>query len=353
MRRRQLSKPCAKATILLCFTSLFAPAGDLALLIDVSGTMRQYGTWQGATENLVEAVLAGKSPDSEVWALTGDPRSLSAFRMQPGERIHLIRFGSIRQTAFPFFATPQTVNEVSGLAAIFPTEPLVYSESKTNKPLAIAVGSRVSSIGGTGRLIAVSDFMVDSNLMPAQQDYVNEFEAATRMESPVIFSWKQNSHVQVKLIHVAITTTTATTSTSASTDAKSTNGITLRLQSPTILKSPDRVQFRWVRQGGTTPRSYELTVRDAPSRKIEWQQRGLLSSSAVWNEPKSGKKLWQVKAVMDDGSEIMSTVVPLEIPGSSIGAIFMALLLLGAAGGTAYYLAGRRTRKGLSRSENA
>ena len=331
---RTVSKAATFAAIpFFCSTLL---SSDISVLIDVSGTMRNYGPWQADANKLIESLLIGGQPDMNVWKVSGELNKGAEFRLQSGQNVHLLRFGQIRSPEFPFFLPPRTISDLSAFRAEFPNDPSLYTEARTNKALAQAVGTKLAEAGGIQtRLIVISDFLVDSNLNAAQLDFVNSLESRTKSEPPLIFSWKSNANVQVKLIRVSVLGEVGTTPDPGA-------DISIRLLAARVLEgSPRRVQFQWRMEGEAQPRYFDLTVRDS-SRKVDWISRNLIGSSAVWNGANSGKKTWQVRAVLEDGREIMSPARPFEIPGPGIAPILLTLAGLAALGGGIYYFAGRR-----------
>src|SRR5436305_14341948 len=84
---------------------------------------------------------------------------------------------------------------------------------------------------------------------------------------------------------------------------------------------PESVRFLWKVEGSQKARNFDITVSDASSRKAEWSSRNLISNSAVWPKPGGGKKSWQVRAVLEDGREILSPAAPLEVPSADAGEI--------------------------------
>jgi hypothetical protein len=320
---------------------LTAVCGDIAVLVDVSGTMKRYGNWQPSAVALLEATLEGRDPPMQDWQSSGGLAGFSQFRLQPGERLHLVRFGSVQSAAFPFFEQPQVLDRAGLLRGAFPVDGSAYTQARTNKPLAQAVGATLSASGNEARLIIISDFLVDSDLEPSQLEFVNNFESRANLQAPMILSWRTEPRVQIKMMQVTL----AGASQPGPPVPPSTKA-SIRLMPMRILDgSPKRAQFQWRVESDVKPRSYEVILRDTASRAVEWNPKNIMGTSAVWSDPKSGRKSWQVRAVMEDGQEVISSPAPAEIPGSKLAPILFTLLALAAAGGGAYYYAGRQRQK--------
>jgi hypothetical protein len=178
---------------------------------------------------------------------------------------------------------------------------------------------------------------VDRELTAPSLAFINATEARTRAESPVIFSWKKNANVQVKLMRVAFLSRPPGDGAPANVELRP-------LAARVLPGSPVRVQFHWRLEGPAQARYFDVTVRDVSGGKVDWVRRNLLGTSVIWDDAASGRKVWQVRATLEDGRVVVSPSAGVEIPG---GGVFPFVVLLGAVGGAcglAYYLAGRRKR---------
>jgi hypothetical protein len=310
--------------------------GDIAVLVDVSGTMKQYGAWQNAAISLVESTLDGKSVPTEDWQTSGPQVGLSQFRLGTGERLYVMKFGSIVSPKFPFFEPAERLDSAKQLRDHFPLNGSAYTQVRTNTSLARAVGTLLSAGAGTeARLIVISDFLVDSNLDSAEISFVNDVETGAKIEEPVILSWRENPKVQIKMMNVTLKPKGPPQGDQAE------EAVAIRLIPLRILDNPKRAQFQWAVDSKLAPKRFEVVVRDAGTHKEEWRQSAMVGS-AVWSDPKPGRKSWQVSAVMENDQVATSQAAIAEIPGSSGGAIVLLLLAILGAGYGIYRFADRR-----------
>jgi hypothetical protein len=316
----------------LLFASLLVPlhGKDIAVLIDVSGTMGHYGSWQLDARQLTSSILAGE-PKTEGWISEGSESTTVDFHLESGDRIHLLRFGSIRNPEFPFFSPAHTLNALNAFQAEFPDDLKWYNEPRTNKPLAVAVGARLTSgVEGIARLIVISDFLVDSEMSATQQRVVNQFESRAKIESPLIYTWNRNPRVQIKLLRISALPSSAQTP-----DLIVERH--LRITGAKLLDSPRRVLLTWVLLGEDTEASYSVTIRDPKSGRTILT-RSVITNSLLWSNPASGKYVWQVTADLPDKHTLSSSVTPLDIPGDSpLGLITIFLLIVASAVGLRLY----------------
>jgi len=104
----------------------------------------------------------------------------------------------------------RSLKSPSELGSAFPSDTSAYSDGKTNKPLAIAVAvAEAAKHSGMARLIVISDFLVDADLSPSQQEFENDIESKSAVDTPLILVWKQNPRVQVKLMRFRLLKTSS------------------------------------------------------------------------------------------------------------------------------------------------
>jgi hypothetical protein len=302
-------------------------AKDVAVLIDVSGTMANYGPWQEDVRRLVTRILWGGALDGD-WRQDGSTSAAAEFRLDSGDHVRLLQFGSVQTPAFPFFAPASTVAMPAEFESNFPIDPSRYREARTNKPLAIAVGAHlVSGAEGLSRLIVISDFLVDSDATVQQQEHINQFESKAKVESPLIYSWNRNPHIQIKLLRISgvVSTGSVPIGSPPASDAR------LQITGAKLLDSPRRLLLSWNLVGTEEEATYSVTIRDPKSGKTILS-RTVLSSSLLVPNPPSGKFVWQIVAKLRRDVMVSSPLTQLDIPGETPFGV-IALLVLAAAGG--------------------
>jgi hypothetical protein len=325
----------------MCATLLHA--ADVALLIDVSGSMRGYGGWQPDAVTLVHGVLEGDtSTASHRWTQLGDPARLTVFTLKEGT-LQIVRFGSTQSALYPFFEEIRGIPP-SGLDAAFPTSPEIYRQARTNRSLAQAVGARLVRSAGAARMIIVSDFLIDADLTDAQQRFVNEFEAGSETETPLIYTWRDNQHVQVKLVNVRMT------STSPGSDVNPPIGSIgdIQLLGATVNRSGP-LQFSWRLASVIPARYYQVVVRDS-SNQIVFTRSRVLSESLAYPQPRTGRLTWRVTATLENDVQIASPAGIVDVPGTGAGQILMLVVAIAGAILLTLYMRRRRERKRVSAS---
>lgn len=318
-------------------------ASDVAVVVDVSGSMASYGNWQPDALSLVEAILSGNSTSGLNYDHTDPIDAISDFKLGSGDSIQLLKFGSAQRNAFPFFETKR-LEALSELRSQFPMSKGEFRDPHTNKDLAIAVGSRLAG-NAPDHLVMISDFLIDSSVDPAQQRFVTEFQASSKIETPVIFTWKQDRRVQVKLIATSVKETNG-------------NGAAPPPQAPTasvhILESrvsadSNRIYFRWQVQPSVPVHSFRLLLRDAKTGRVAKEQGPLAAVySTMIEAPHSGEYSAIVTADFDDGSQIQSRPVVVTIKGRNGGAVAV-VLILAAVGAGVWYASVRGQRRATER----
>ena len=324
----------------LLLFALPCAASDVAVLIDVSGTMGHYGAWQEDARTLVSSVLSG-NPREMGWQREGNAIALPDFALRSGDRVHLVKFGSVVSTSFPYFKPEQTSSTPADFENSFPLSPSDYVEARTNKPLAIAVGSRLSAdSAGTARLIVISDFLVDSDLNAEQQRFVNAFDSKVQTQSPVIYSWSHNPHLQVKLISNKQVTTSSSQVTQSPPD-----DIAIRLSGAKVFESPKRVDFSWSLNKDLPDVTYSITVQNPRAGTVVFSRSRILASSVLWPSPDAGNYVWRVTANLPNDQTISSASAPLTVPSDSMGPTLAGVAALGALGGAVWWYSRRRVTK--------
>ena len=326
--------------VLFFLTVGLLDAKDIAVLIDVSGTMADYGPWQEHVRRLVTGILWGGALDGG-WRQDGSTSAAAEFRLDSGDHVRLLQFGSVQTPAFPFFAPAINVAVPAEFESNFPINPSRYREARTNKPLAIAVGAHlVSGAEGLARLIVISDFLVDSDATVQQQEHINQFESKAKIESPLIYSWNRNPHVQVKLLLISGVASNA----SAPVGFPAASDSRVQITGAKLLDSPKRLLLSWNLVGTEEEATYTVTIREPRSGKTILS-RTVLNSSLLVPNPPSGKFVWQIVAKLARNVTVSSPLTQLEIPSETpLGTI--ALLFVAAAGGFGLWHYSKRRKPG-------
>ena len=325
--------------VLVLLLALSCWGRNIAILVDASGTMAHYGRWQPEARRLAASLLSGRV-DETGWTHEGNADSGRDFAVSNGDRIHLLKFGSIKTKTFPFFSEEEVVTSVHAFEDIFPLDASAYAEAKTNKSLAMAVGAALSAEDATSLMIVVSDFLIDSDLNPEQEQFVNAFESKAKIETPMIFTWLPDPRVQVKLLHVSGLS-------GVNPPPPPPQDCSVQIVGARFFGSPKRVAFSWQLTGATCEATYSVTVRDPRSNAIAFTRSGLLTPSLLWANPPSGKFLWQVTAALPDEKQLFSPVVPIEVSGDSmVGVVALLLCLVVGSGCLWHYSKRNKTAAG-------
>ncbi|HEY3738226.1 MAG TPA: hypothetical protein VGL53_00205 [Bryobacteraceae bacterium] len=339
----------ARIWLPIAFGAALAYASDVAVVVDVSGTMGRYGKWQPDALDLIEAITSGTPATALKFSSTGDPQSTAQFKLAPGEGLVLLKFGSVQSDAYPFFSSAQRVASAAELRGVFPNTAAAFREKMTNKELALAVGARLAG-NSPARMIVISDFLSDADLTQQQQQYINQFESQTRLDTPVIYTWLTDNRVLVKLMVANSkaapppTTTENPPPTEAEKPKTSDHQIQI-LDARLIEGSPSRYQFRWRLTPAGNVKGYRLTLRDAKTRKIVLEQPGLASPAVSILTPAPGDYFAQVTADLEDGSEAASRPYPVKIEGNYGGVIFAIFALAAIVAALWFFIRRSNQRK--------
>ena len=292
--------------------------------------MANYGPWQEDVRRLVTRILLGGALDGD-WRQDGSTSAVAEFRLDSGDHVRLLQFGSVQTPAFPFFAPATTVAVPAEFESNFPIDPSRYREARTNKPLAIAVGAHlVSGAEGVSRLIVISNFLVDSDATVQQQEHINQFESKAKIESPLINLWNRNPHVQIKLLRISgvVSNGSAPIGPPPASDAR------VQITGAKLLDSPRRLLLNWNLVGTEEEATYTVTIREPKSGKSGKTilSRTVLNSSLLVPNPPSGKFVWQIVAKLPRDLMVSSPLTQLEIPGETPFGVIV-LLVVAATGG--------------------
>lgn len=330
----------ARLWLPIAFGAALLHASDVTVVVDVSGTMGRYGKWQPDVLDLIESLATGAPAAGPKFTSTGDTSTAAQFKLAAGEGMTLLKFGSIQSDAYPFFTNAQKVANATELRGVFPNTAVAFKEKLTNKELAFAVGARLAG-ASPARMIVISDFLSDADVSEQQQQYINQFQSQSKLETPIIYTWLTDKRVLVKLM-VANAKLEATAPVAASPAETPKTDHTVQILEARALEG-GKHQFRWRITPAAPVKSYRLTIRDVKTRKIVIEQPGLASPAVAISTPPPGDYFAQVTADLEDGSESASRPYPLKVEGS-YGGILLALAALAAiVGGLWFFM--RRANK--------
>ena len=331
----------ARLWLPIVFGAALVHASDIAVVVDVSGTMGRYGKWQPEVLDLIESLTAGAPTAAARFISTGDAQTAAQFKLAAGEGITLLKFGSIQSDAYPFFANAQKVASAAELRGIFPNTAAAFKEKLTNKELAFAVGARLAG-ASPARMIVISDFLSDADVSQQQQQYINQFQSQTKLETPIIYTWLTDNRVLVKLM-IANSKSEAVHTPTAEPEKPKTDHQVQILEARAL--EGGKHQFRWRLTPAAPVKSYRLTIRDVKTRRIVIEQPGLASPAVAIQTPAPGDYFAQVTADLEDGSESASRPYPLKIEGSYGGVILAIIALAAIVAGLWFFMRRANQRK--------
>lgn len=314
---------------------------DISILVDVSGSMSRYGPWQDDALSLVKDVLAGREYVSDAWRLIGRSSAVSDFSLSSGDQLHVIPFGNVSSSTFPYFRALD-LKALQDLDGAFPRAQTLFREARTNKPLAVAVGARLAARnGGIAQLIMISDFLNDSDLNSSEQDFFNEFDSEAEQSAPVTLSWNRDSRLQVKLMQVRLPVSSSAGTGARQTPVPPPRAASLQLFTPQPLAGQRKaMRFRWKLSDPTGLAGYTLDILDERSRKSIVHRAGLIAPAFTWADAPGGRYRWRVAATFEDQSQVTSPLVPFSVSGRPVPVLLLVLLGVVAA---AWYGAKRWT----------
>ena len=320
--------------LMLVLVQTSMAADRLAVVVDVSGSMKNYGSWQADARDAIVALLAGRPLPSH-WSLDPGGADLGRFSCGPQERVTLLRFGSVQPSAqYPFFAAIQHGLSMEEIGSLFPLSPRDYSENRTNKALAesVAILSATDS-NGTAEVIMLSDFYSDANLSDQQIKFINDTEHKFKKDTVATLSWTGNPRVQIKLLRFTLGDALGKNEPPPSLPDGVAQGA-LHLSPPRFDKSSQNLQLSWSYTGQPLPEKYDIRVTDTRNTTL-FSKYGLSSTSVTYPKAASGSIRWAVTAHIPDGKPLEQsatfTVPPGNGPSVWIVVIILAILAAGGA----------------------
>lgn len=313
----------------ICLSIAYATASDhAAIVLDVSGSMKSYGSWQMDAREALSSILSGQKLPNH-WQLTPANMDLTSFASGPEGRVTFIRFGSVRATAeYPFFEGMTNSLTLSDLEGQFPVKGSDYTQNRTNNALAESVAVReTSDTSGTARVIMISDFLADAAPSEKQLTFINEIQGKYAKYTLATLSWTENPRVQIKLLKfVAV---------SSPPGKEGTEELgSLRLAPAHYDEHIQAVYLSWNYHGPTPPEKYGLKVIDARHGTQLFTKQNLAGASATYPKAASGPIRWSVTAYLPDGRTVEQSAT-YNIPdagGSPIATLLLVLVVVALLG---------------------
>jgi hypothetical protein len=316
--------------VLVCSLTLYCTAADdLAIVVDVSGSMHTYGSWQVDAKNAVSAIIAGR-PLPSGWNSTPKSADLSGFACGPQARVTLVPFGSVHPTAeYPYFDRIQDSLSLAELTDRFPIETKDYSESRTNNALAEAVAIRSVDPAkiGAARVIMLSDFLADATLSEKQLAFVNDIQGRFAKYTDVTLTWASNPRVQIKLLRFVPLNPPAER-------AITPNNGALHLFPGRYDERSNSLLLAWSFEGPELPEKYDLRITDGRRGTMLFSKYNLATQNATYAKAVPGPIRWAVTAYMRDGKTVEQSAA-YNVPGtrgSPIALLVLVLAVLAALG---------------------
>ena len=297
-------------------SAILLHAGSVAVAIDVSGTMRQYGAWQADARDLISSILSGQLPQTSKFSSTGDASAAAQFKLAGQEGVYFLEFGSLQKHEPPFFDFARQVGSVREFQEIFPLSPETYRQANTNRDLARAVAA--NSVGPPlARVIVISDFLVDAKLGEVEQTYINQFESRSKIETPLVYVWSGNHRVLVKLLSVSFTDASVSTpgqdKLTAAAPAAEANCQVQIFEARRFDSRDPRLEIRWRTIPKCDVKSYSLRLTDIATRRVVEERFNIAVPALTLNSPAPGNYLAAVSADLADGSRATSHSFPVRI----------------------------------------
>jgi hypothetical protein len=318
----------------ICLSTAYVVASDnAAIVLDVSGSMKNYGAWQIDAREALSSILTGQRLPNH-WQLTPRTTDLTSFASGPQGRVTFIRFGGVRATAeYPFFDGMRNSLTLSEFAEQFPTKASDYTQNRTNNALAESVAVReTSDTSGTARVIMISDFLADATPSEKQLAFINEIQSGYAKYTVATLSWEENPRVQIKLLKfVAV---------SSPPGKEGTEELgSLHLSPARYDGHTQAVYLSWNYHGPTPAEKYGLKVVDARHGNLLFTKQNLAGGGATYPKVAPGPIRWSVTAYLPDGRTVeQSATYNIPDAGGSPFAWLLLIIVLVALLGTGIFL---------------
>jgi hypothetical protein len=319
-----MTRPIMLLILVACALTVYgAVPDDVAVVVDVSGSMKTYGPWQADARDAISALLAGR-PLPAQWEENPRGADLSTYAsINAHNHVTLVRFGSVRSTAdYPYFDQIRGALSSAGLETEFPISPSDYTENRTNNALAEAVAiTMIGSSGGSARVIMLSDFLADAKMSEQQLAFVNDTQGKYAKYTDATLSWVANPRVQIKLLRFIPLATVLPTG------AAGAEMSSLHLSQPRYDEGSQSVLLAWTYQGSGIPEKYDVKVIDARRGTTLFSKYSLGGKNVTYPKAVSGAIRWSVTAYMQDGTTLEQSAA-YNIPDSGGSPIALAILLI-------------------------
>jgi hypothetical protein len=320
-------KRASVSLLIVLLLAVVCCASDVAVVVDVSGSMAHYGPWQLDAIRVISNVLekGAIGEESVNWSVSGDAGLLTHFRLGSGDHIQLIKFGSIHPDVSSYFPA-ESLSSTDELKSKFPSL-ADFHDAHTNKELATAVA--VKLVGGPhtpARIMSISDFLSDADLKQEQQEFVNSVMQGTSIENKVVLSWKKNPRVMLRFQYITVP------SGSASPENDKGEKGALELIPARLNAASKSVVLSW-RPVGVKPLRYDVKAV-SPDGTVLLSKAGLIASEVLLPDAPGGEFTWTVSAHYSGGGIVNASRRELFPDNSNIGVLItLALIAVLMVGG--------------------
>jgi len=297
----------------------FGRASDLAVAVDVSGSMAKYGPWQPDARRVIQNILENGSIGAETdnWTISGDPKTIKTFQVASGDHIQFIKFGSINHNLSTFFPV-QSLGSPAEINTTFPGL-ADFRDARTNKELASAVAVKlVGEPAKPARIISVSDFLSDADLSKEQQEFVNAVMNGTQVENSLVLSWKKNPRVMVRLQRIMLPASVLPQSTS--------EGKRIELMPAKLNQDSSSLLLEW-KSVGPKPTRFDIRVISKDGTQ-QFSKVGLITNEVLDKDAPGGEITWTVVAHYDDGGVVTASRHELLPDSGNMGAIIVVVVIV-------------------------
>lgn len=335
--------------ILITFFSLVLShaswAGDVAVLVDISGSLKNLPVQEGR-QLLNDLLIKGQIPPSwevvrankenaTIKSLTAGPHQPL---IQPGDRLLLMTFGSKRDEKFPYFRNPDLF-KISSLDDVgrrldqyYPLRPEV-KEAYTFYELALAVAADLLKENGAsrGNLIVLSDFQEsqphERPLTPEQADRAAKFRQSDNKEVLSIVH-KERRLLQTRMYEVANLSPPPDPGKKPPTTPQQ----EIKLLAPRGEIKGTKPNFQW-----TGLPDAEYYILRCQGGKFVIKERTRQAHFQYQKDLPSGEYSWQVIAHLANDETVASAKGKFTVKSSGAWWLFVFLIGLGGVGAGIYY----------------
>jgi hypothetical protein len=302
-----------------------ATAREIAVVVDVSGSMQGYGVWQPSARSAVMALISGQPLPTD-WDAATRGAAYSSYALAEDDRVQLVEFGTVDARAdYPFFLISHLLNRKQ-LEQKFPVETARFRQSKTNSTLAEAVAARLLiGSGSPGYVIMISDFRKDVELSPKQLAFVNDMQARYALYTLGTLGWQSNPQVQIKLLKMMPVDGETTGAPPAGDVGR------LRLAAAKYNEKNHSVLLGWAYESTEPATKFDVTVR-GPRGTTAYSKEGIAANSVTFPKAPAGQFRWTVTAYSPSGGSVQQTsgfTVPEDNSGIAIALLVLSVVAIG------------------------